>query len=182
MHAPTQVPPMGIQPLTVAIAAAALLVLSVAGDLAFDQRVTVEASAPGGARQLLGDTTLDARYSRPGSVVDPFVANETDAITFFVRFHNEHPWPSSKSFTMSSDGCYEGATRLAVVDVRAPARGTGDATAEITVSRLLGGGSRFEPKPVDAAAPTGTQYAYVQLCQGERYVMDLSVPIREVAK
>lgn len=172
---------MASKGLLTASIAAGLLVVSVGFDLAFDSSLRIEAGVGSGPMQLVGEGAIDGRYDRPMATVDPFVANGSDVMTIKITMQNGYPWSSAKSFSLSLDGCYEGARVLAVVDVSAPARGSGSGTTEIAVSRLLAEAGRFIPK--ESTGPgAGTQYVYLQVCRGDTYATSANLPIQEVAR
>lgn len=166
---------MGIAPLTVAAIAGALLFVSVLGDLAFTQSVTLEAGKAGGDLTLLGRSSVDGRATSV-DYPEPIAVNRSDELTFRVRFENGHPWSASRTFLLSPDGCGPGSRTFAVLDVAAPARGTGSASVDIGVDKLLNATGYRSPKPVGAE----DQPIYLTLCKGEKYTLSATLPLREV--
>jgi hypothetical protein len=169
---------MGTHALWVAGIAAALLVVSVGTDLAFSQTVSLEAGKQGGTLQLIGDAALGGgnRYAKPALDGDPIPVNRSDTLTLRVNLDNGNPWPSTRSFTITTEGCYSGARSLAVIDVHASARGVGSAEAQISVATLLNAASMYSPKLVGESI----QRTQVTLCRGTTDVLYAPLPIQEV--
>lgn len=172
------------RPLLVAAVAAGLLVVSVGADLAFTSHVEVHAGRAGDELVLVGQGQLDGRpsysYARPTTTGEPFRANASDSITLEVTLHNAYPWPTSRTFALTRDGCYEGASTLATLRVSASGSGEGKARSSIPVQTLLREYGTLYPKPVDGPE-ADVQQVYLQVCRGMRDVATASFSVQEVS-
>lgn len=164
---------MRIAPLAVAGVAGVLLLSSVAFDLAFGQTVTLSVRA-GTDYRVIGEGALDStsNFARPMRSTSELPVGPNDTLEFRVQFQNGYPWPSTKTFALTADGCYQGTAALSSLAVAAPASGTGEATARILVKDIVatrGGGAKLVEGPATSPAPT-SQLFDIYLCLGDRYV------------
>lgn len=171
---------MASRALLIAAVAAGLLVVSVGVDLAFNSTLQVRAAKTGDPLQLVGEGQLDGRlYGGPSRSSQTFRANASDTITVEVTFQNAYPWPSTKTFILTRDGCYDGATELAELRITAPASGEGKASTDLSVERLLREYGLYFPK--EAGTPAA-QPIYLQVCRGTRDAVTATFGIEEVPK
>ncbi|HUR69646.1 MAG TPA: hypothetical protein VM370_10400 [Candidatus Thermoplasmatota archaeon] len=168
---------MGITPLTVAAVAGVLLIVSVAGDLAFTQSISLEAGKAGGALVLVaeGPVSGNGRDMRPGVQGDPIALNRSDNLTVRVTLEGKSLWPVSRSYALTTEGCYPGARTLAELGV-AGSGGAATASATIPASKLFDAGRYYAPKPIDAQ----NDIISLTLCRGDKQMLYGSLILQEV--
>ena len=146
---------MGVKPLTVAIAAMALLVASVGFEVVFDRTFTLAVETGTGYAQI--GASSRAGYAKPidtraGGDVR---ANESDALRFRLEVDNGYPWSFSEAYDVRVNGII-----VAEGILEAPARGAGEATFEVPASAFL----------AHAPQDVGAIPAYLEIQVGEEFV------------
>lgn len=167
---------MGVKPLTVAAVAAALLVVSVGMDIVFTRSLTIEMGPAGGPLQVVGHGLDSDPYARPIHSIEAIELNASDPVTIKLTLRNDHPWPTSGTYTVTHEGCWAGARTLGSVELSAPANGEATASLTTNASKL------YESHPGAPKTVGGTTWAHVNVCRGDRHIAGGSLMIQEVPR
>lgn len=143
---------MAIRPLHVAMAAAALLVMTLAVDVAVTRTAKLEVNDAGTWRTVIVDPSTDP-YATSYRSVAPQRVDPNGTLEFRLTLDNEYPWAWTEEYVLLANG-----RELARGTLDAPARGVANVTVSVPVTDLrTGPGGPYEPVKAD------TDYAYPSL-------------------
>lgn len=135
---------MASGPLITAGVAAALLVVTLGVDVAMTTTYTLDVWSGTGWREIVRDPYKIDVYRGPEQVV--VSANASDDVRFRLRVENGYLWATSEDYRVLHNG-----EEVAYGALATEGRGSDESEFTIPASRLLGEGTRFEPKPVGGA-------------------------------
>lgn len=132
---------MGVKPLTVAMVAAVLLVLTIAVDASINRTIMFDVQSNGTFRTVYEDpmptepSRARPQFYGPNTVT----ANRTDDVQMRLRVDNGYPWPFDEEYRV-----YVGGEEVHAGRIDVGGRDAGESTFSVPAGRLidLSGGSR----------------------------------------
>lgn len=142
---------MAIRPLTVAAAAAALLVATLVVDASMNREVKLEARDGATWRTVLEDPVGEV-YRGPPPSYAPLEVDPNGTLEMRVQFDNGYPWTWSEEYAVLANG-----REIARGHVDAPPRAVGEASFTVPVRDLI------DPGAYPAFPKEDQRYAYPSL-------------------
>lgn len=153
---------MAVRPLIVAAIAAALLLVTLATDVAVTRTAKLEVDDAGTWKTIIVDPSEEP-FGRAYPSLVPIRADDNGTLGMRLRLDNEYPWAWSEDYVVLSNG-----REIARGTIDVPARTEGSVTFAVPVARLMETSYPYAPEPVSKDSKFANPS--IELVLGGRYL------------